>query len=119
MRFKGLDLNLLAALDVLFQELNVTRAAQRMHTTQSTMSGILARLRLHFGDDLLVPYGRTLRQTQLAEQLQGPLREAIVRLESIVEADGGFDPASSARNLQVEFPVHLIPVLQPMIPARM
>lgn len=119
MRFKGLDLNLLVALDVLFQELNVTRAAARMHTTQSTMSGILARLRTHFGDELLVSYGRSLRQTPLAEQLQGPLREAIVRLESIVEADGGFDPVSSTRHFKVEFPDHLIPVLLPLITARL
>jgi DNA-binding transcriptional LysR family regulator len=118
-RFKGLDLNLLVALDVLFQELNVTRAALRLNTTQSTMSGILARLRAHFNDDLLVSYGRSLRQTPLAEQLQGPLREAIVRLESIVEADGGFDPASSTRHFKVEFPDHLIPVLLPLITARL
>jgi DNA-binding transcriptional LysR family regulator len=119
MRFKGLDLNLLVALDVLFQELNVTRAAVRMNTTQSTMSGILARLRAHFGDELLVSYGRSLRQTPLAEQLQGPLREAIVRLEAIVEADGSFDPASSNRHFKVEFPDHLIPVLLPLITARL
>lgn len=118
MRFKGLDLNLLVALDILFQELNVTRAAARLNTTQSTMSGILARLRLHFEDDLLVPYGRSLRQTPLAEQLQGPLREIIVGLESIVEADGGFEPAISTRHFKVEFPDHLIPVLLPLITSR-
>jgi LysR family transcriptional regulator, nod-box dependent transcriptional activator len=119
MRFKGLDLNLLVALDILFQELNVTRAAARMNTTQSTMSGILARLRDHFGDPLLVAYGRSLRQTPLAEQLQGPLREAIVRLESIVDTDGGFDPAVSVRHFKVEFPDHLIPVLLPRVTSRL
>lgn len=119
MRFKGLDLNLLVALDILFQELNVTRAAARLSTTQSTMSGILSRLRTHFGDELLVSYGRSLRQTPLAEELQGPLREIIVRLESIVEADGGFDPTSSTRHFKVEFPDHLIPVLLPLITERL
>lgn len=111
MRFRGLDLNLLVAFDVLLQEMNVTRAAARLNTTQSTMSGVLARLRLHFRDELLVPFGRTLRQTPLAEQLQQPLREAIAKIESIVTADGTFDPTASIRHFRVEFPDHLIPVL--------
>jgi LysR family transcriptional regulator, nod-box dependent transcriptional activator len=115
MRFKGLDLNLLVTLDVLFQELNVTHAAARLNTTQSTVSGMLARLRTHFQDELLVPYGRVLRMTSLAEQLQGPLHEAILRLETIVSADGGFDPASSDRHFRVEFPDHLTTYLLPTI----
>jgi DNA-binding transcriptional LysR family regulator len=119
MRFKGLDLNLLLALDVLFQELNVTRAAARMNTTQSNMSGVLARLRAHFQDELLVPYGRLLRKTPLAEQLQGPLHESILQIESIVSTEGGFDPASSSRRFKVEFPDHLIPVLLPLVTERL
>lgn len=119
MRFKGLDLNLLVALDVLFQEMNVTRAARRLNMTQSTMSGVLLRLRTHFRDELLVPYGRSLHQTPLAEQLQGPVREAIVKIDAIVTADGIFDPAISVRHFKVEFPDHLIPVLLPTISARL
>ena len=45
MRFKGLDLNLLAALDVLLDEASVTRAAARLHLTQSATSCALGRLR--------------------------------------------------------------------------
>lgn len=119
MRFKGLDLNLLVALDTLLQEMNVTRAAARLNMTQSTMSGVLSRLRLHFKDDLLVSYGRTLHKTPLSEQLQGPLREAIVRIESLVAADGNFDPYNSVRYFKVEFPDHLIPVLLSEISARL
>lgn len=119
MRFKGLDLNLLVALDVLFQEMNVTRAAKRLNMTQSTMSGVLLRLRTHFRDELLVPYGRSLHQTPLAEQLQGAVREAIVKIDAIVTADGIFDPAVSVRHFKVEFPDHLIPVLLPAISQRL
>ena len=42
---KDFDENLLASLDALLAEKNVTRAAKKMHVTQSTMSGILRRLR--------------------------------------------------------------------------
>jgi LysR family transcriptional regulator, nod-box dependent transcriptional activator len=48
MRFKGLDLNLLVALDALLMHQNVTAAAQHVSMGQSAMSGVLARLREHF-----------------------------------------------------------------------
>jgi DNA-binding transcriptional LysR family regulator len=59
-RFKNLDLNLLVALDLLLAERNVSRAAERMHITQSAMSNALARLRDYFADDLLVQVGRRM-----------------------------------------------------------
>ncbi|MCB1411264.1 MAG: LysR family transcriptional regulator, partial [Rhodobacteraceae bacterium] len=52
MRFKRLDLNLLAALDVLLTERNVSRAARKLFLSQSATSGALARLREYFDDDL-------------------------------------------------------------------
>lgn len=119
MRFRGLDLNLLVALDVLCQERNVTRAAGRLNMSQSTMSGVLARLRAHFRDELFVPYGRSLHQTALAAQLQGLLRETILKIETIVAADGMFDPTISVRHFNVEFPDHLVPVLLPEISSRL
>ena len=48
------DLNLLVVLDVLLQERNVTRAARRLHRTQSAVSHALARLREQLNDPILV-----------------------------------------------------------------
>ena len=48
MRFKGLDLNLLVALDTLIRVRNVSRAAEEMFITQSAMSNALGRLRRAF-----------------------------------------------------------------------
>src|SRR5262249_44145509 len=45
MRFHGLDLNLLVALDALLTHQNVTRAAEQLNLSQSALSGALARLR--------------------------------------------------------------------------
>ena len=56
---RDLDLNLLASLDALLAEKNVTRAAKKIHVTRSTMSGILRRLRDQFDDELLVRIGRS------------------------------------------------------------
>jgi hypothetical protein len=52
---KGSDLNLLASLDILIEEANVTRAAARLNISQPALSAQLARLRHLFLDPLLVP----------------------------------------------------------------
>ena len=39
MRFHGLDLNLLVALDALLTHQNVTRAAEQLNLSQSALSG--------------------------------------------------------------------------------
>jgi DNA-binding transcriptional LysR family regulator len=49
-----LDLNLLVILRELIRERNVTRAAERVAVTQPAASAALARLRRHFGDELLI-----------------------------------------------------------------
>ena len=72
MRYQHLDLNLLVALDVLLDEQNITRAAGRLHMTQSATSGVLNRLRTYFEDDLLTQVGRKMRPTPLAEELREP-----------------------------------------------
>jgi len=60
MHFKGLDLNLLVALDTLLAERSITRAGERMNLSQSAMSSALGRLREYFGDELLVQTGRVM-----------------------------------------------------------
>ena len=54
---RGLDFSLLLALDALYEERSVTRAAERLALTQSTVSGMLNRLRDLLDDEL---YLRTL-----------------------------------------------------------
>ena len=111
MRFKNLDLNLLIALDVLLQERTVSSAAERLHLSQSALSGALARLRQHFNDELVVSSGRRLVATSLAESLRMPLREAIFQIEAVVTATGDFDPMKSRRTFRLEIPDYLAPVL--------
>ena len=53
----NIDLNLLVALDVLFEERHITRSASRLNITQSAMSRRLNRLRQTF-DDLLMVKGK-------------------------------------------------------------
>ena len=92
-----LDLNLLAALDLLLQERSVTRAAHRLGVTQSAMSHKLRRLREQLGDPLLVPQGRQLVPTARAEALEAPLRVALRDLVAAVRHGARFDPATTER----------------------
>ena len=101
MRFKNLDLNLLVALDLLLTECNVSRAAEKMHITQSAMSNALARLRSYFDDDLLVTVGRKMELTPRAELLREPVRDILVRIEASVIAMPEFDPATSDRTFRI------------------
>lgn len=89
---RQLDLNLLVALDVLLQERSVTRAARRLHLTQSTVSGMLARLRGALGDPLFVRSQRGILPTPRAEAMAGPLRAWIDEAKALV-APASFDPA--------------------------
>ena len=69
MRFKGLDLNLLVALNGLMETRSVSRAAERLHLSQPAMSAALGRLRDYFGDELLVLQGKRMFPTAYAEAL--------------------------------------------------
>ena len=85
-----LDLNLLRTLDVLLSEHNVTRAAQRLNLSQPSVSIQLARLRDIFADPLLLPGPRGMLPTARADELRGPLRDALQALELAVAPADAF-----------------------------
>lgn len=101
MRFNKLDLNLLVALDALLTEQNVTRAGARLHISQSSMSGALARLRAYFDDELFVQIGRTLKPTPFAEGLAAPVRNVLLQVESTVLTKPVFDPTTAVRHFKM------------------
>jgi DNA-binding transcriptional LysR family regulator len=97
----GIDLNLLAVLGALLEHRNVTRAGERLSLSQPTMSGALARLRQHFGDELLVRSGREYQLTPLASGLLPVVREALGQVERTLSVPAGFDPATSRRRFSI------------------
>jgi DNA-binding transcriptional LysR family regulator len=86
-----MDLNLLVALDALLTEANVTRAAARTAVGQSAMSASLARLRLLFGDPILVRQGQTMVLTPFAEALKAPVRAAVTSVDAVFTRRPAFD----------------------------
>src|SRR5690242_18544619 len=97
----SLDLNLLVSLDALLQQRSVTRAAAQMGLSQPALSASLARLRRHFGDELLTRVGNEYRLTPLAVQLKERVRIALSSVERVFTAQPEFDPASSTREFSL------------------
>ena len=68
-----IDLNLLIALQILLEEKNVSRAAERLYITQPAMSKTLSRLRLVFDDPLFTRGSHGVQPTPRASELAGDL----------------------------------------------
>lgn len=111
MRFKHLDLNLLVGLDILLEEQNITRAAARLHMTQSATSGVLGRLRIYFEDDLLVQVGRKMMLTPLAKELEIPVREVLLKIQTSITAKPVHEIHDSKRHFRIMASDYLISVL--------
>jgi DNA-binding transcriptional LysR family regulator len=101
MKLSGVDANLLAALDALLCERNVTRAAKRLGIGQPALSHSLARLRIHFDDELLVLRGRTYHLTGKAESLSGAVQDAIRALSVVFDEPTSFDAATASSRFVV------------------
>lgn len=97
MNLASLDLNLVVALRMLLEERNVTRAGNRIGLSQPAMSAALARLRKHFGDELLVRTGGAYELTPLATSLVDRTAAAYDLLERVFTAQSAFDPATENR----------------------
>ena len=96
-----LDLNLLLALGALLEDRNLTRAGERIGMSQPAMSAALARLRRHYGDDLLEREGRGYRRTVFGEQLLPAVREALQQLDATMQRSPKFEPADADREFSI------------------
>ncbi|WP_033921810.1 LysR family transcriptional regulator [Sphingomonas sp. 37zxx] len=101
MRLDQFDLNLLVAFDMLLEERSVTRAAERLHLTQSAMSAALKRLREAFADDILVQHGKRMLPTPGALSLAPQVSAAVLNLRGILASGMRFDPSQSRRCFRI------------------
>lgn len=115
MRYHGLDLNLLAVLDALFVEQHVTRAAGRLHLTQSAVSAALGRLREHFDDQLFILVGGSMQPTALMQGLHPRIHEVLAAARDIAFANTQFDVAKAQRRFRIMASDYVIAVLMPHV----
>lgn len=98
---RDIDLNLLAALDVLLQERSVTRAAVRLGLSTSAMSRTLSRLREALGDPVLVAAGRAMVLTPHAEAISEQVRALSAEAQAVLRPPRPVDP----RHMEREFTI--------------
>ncbi|KIC79252.1 LysR family transcriptional regulator [Pseudomonas sp. C5pp] len=97
---RGINMNLLPILAELLRMESVTKASERLHLTQSTVSGSLKQLRGIFKDDLLVQRGRGMVLTEKAKRLKPEVDRMIELVEKLFEVDH-FDPETATTNFQI------------------
>ena len=97
------DLNLLVAFQVLLEERNVTRAAERLYITQPAMSKTLQRLRTLFDDPLFTRTAHGLIPTPKAMELTLPVNAVLKQLEDTVFSPG-FDPMTFSGDFTILLP---------------
>jgi len=101
MNLAGLDMNLVVALRALLEERHVTRAGERVGLSQPAMSAALARLRRHFGDELLIRDGASYELTALGTVLLDRASSACDMLERVFASQARFDPALEKREFTI------------------
>ncbi|MBB3456502.1 DNA-binding transcriptional LysR family regulator [Rhizobium sp. BK313] len=98
--FRNFDLNLLRVFEALMDERSVLRASQKLNLTQSAVSHALARLRDMIGDEIFVRVGPGMQPTDRALQLAPIVRNALLSLESAIEAPA-FDPRTARKTFTI------------------
>ncbi len=101
----------LYALKYLLEERHVTRAANKLGVSQSSMSHRLAKLRSDLGDALLVPQGSGLVLTPRAQAMAQPLGVALEAVQAAISPPRSFDPAAARLEASLMLPDLLAPFL--------
>ncbi|MEO1374834.1 MAG: LysR family transcriptional regulator [Cyanobacteria bacterium J06635_10] len=92
---RKLDLNLLIALDVLIEEASVTKAAEKLNMSQSSMSHALKRLRTVLDDEILIRTSREMEVTPLALEISSRVRQILAEIQSTLLEKSAFSPATA------------------------
>lgn len=95
-----LDLNLLKTFDILYQERSVTRAADRLAVTQSTVSGMLKRLRESFDDTLFLRSSHGITPTPRADALAPQIADILQNARGLL-TPVQFDPSQDAVSIRL------------------
>lgn len=101
MNIKNLDLNLLKVFAAIHEGRNVSRAGPVVGLSQPAISNALQRLRKTCGDPLFVRIAGGVEPTALAEELAGPVKQALSQLEQAFDKRRVFDPRRVERKFRL------------------
>jgi DNA-binding transcriptional LysR family regulator len=97
MNIAAADLNLFVVLHAVLEEGSATRAAERLHVSQSAISNALARLRDALGDPLVVRTGRGLTPTPRGLELKPSVATIVNEAATLLASVKPFRPAETTR----------------------
>src|SRR6478609_524421 len=95
---RSVDLNLLPVFEAVYEERNLTAAADRLAMSQPAVSNAVARLRDVFKDELFVRHGRGVHRTPTADAVYAKLHGALSTVRDSVNEPRGFDAKSTTRS---------------------
>ncbi len=110
-----LDLNLLKIFEALYEEQNMTRAAERLFITPSAISHAVKRLREHLQDPLFERKASRMQPTSLCRRIAPLLLSHLNGLRMAVQQFTRFDPASSEQRFNVMIHDALEPLYVPAL----
>ncbi|MGQ3003570.1 MAG: LysR family transcriptional regulator [Hydrogenophaga sp.] len=96
-----ISLELLHCLVAVHNERSVTRAAERLNLSQSTVSSALAKLRVIYADPLFVSGRGSLEPTSKAQELVEFLAPSLVLIENSVLPRAAFKPSEATALFQI------------------
>ena len=117
MNLNKVDLNLFIVFDAIYTEANLTRAGQIVGITQPAVSNALARLRETFNDPLFVRTAQGMVPTPMAQNIIGPVRNALQLLRVSVQESRTFNPLQANKTFRISMTdlteaVVLLPLFQ-------
>ncbi len=101
MSLRRIDLNLLTVFDVLIEEQNVTRSADRLAMSQPAVSHALGRLRRQLDDPILIKSAGGMKASPRALQIHAELHDALKQIEKAISPQPSFDPGRSKRKFDI------------------
>ncbi len=102
-----IDLNLLKTFQAIYDEQNITKAAEQLRLTQSAVSHALNRLRTHFKDELFVRTPDGMLPTSIAVDIATKVKQILVQADILFLQDTQFDPATSTRKFVIGIPEYV------------
>ena len=100
-KVQQLDFNLLKVFECLYQERNMTLAANVLCISPSAVSHAIKRLRAVLDDELFVRQGQVMQPTPACQRMAPQLLDAIEKLRQILQACGEFDLSKTGQTFKL------------------
>ena len=114
-KVQQLDLNLLKVFESIYQEQNMSRAAEVLHITPSAVSHALKRLREYLGDPLFQRSNNRMLPTPACQRMAPQIFDNLTRLMQILQHWGEFQPHSSQHHFRLGIHYALEPSILPKL----